>query len=74
MDCERTLKVQRANKTQITRGLPDSMIANSKALRSLLEFLASRGDTQLKLSIVEVIEEVHNKVFGHESIGINTPG
>ena len=53
-----------AKTTPKLRGLPEHMIANSKALRSLLDFLASRGNTQLKLHLDKAIDDVHNSVYG----------
>lgn len=56
-----------AKTTPKLRGLPEHMIANSKALKSLLDFLAARGNTQLKSHLDKTVEDVHNVVFGPQS-------
>lgn len=40
------------------------MVANSKAIKSLLDFLANRGNDKLRNDIESVHELVHDKVFG----------
>ena len=60
-DCQKSLRTQ---KPLALRGLKDSMICNSKVIRSLIEFLGSRDCPKLFTKLNRVVEQVHTEVFG----------
>ena len=54
-DCVKAHKSQKGQ-----RGLPPTMIANSKTIKSFLEFLAERGNNELKKPVEDMTEMVIN--------------
>lgn len=64
-DCDRSYKMQRLSKaTLLLRGLIDSVMPVSQAARSLIEYLALRGNPELHEAFVKITEQVHETVFG----------